>query len=139
MIKLKSKLHKNVSFCTTCVLSNQKLITHIETSHHSKQIKKTINFGKKNVCDACRWTSIKKKEIDWHREYYQVLSLRLTLDTKINYRVYKKSKSPLIDDTFIMEVKLNNIDNNNYIDESFAFMETRFPKYCEGIESLNLV
>ncbi len=107
-----------------------------------KIVKKDINhvkFLKEGILDKDYGHIFPVIEVSYFREYYQILNLRLTLDTKINYRIYKKNRSPLINDTCIMEVKSNNLENNNYIDENFSFMKTRFSKYCEGVESLNLI
>ena len=38
----------------------------------------------------------------------------------------------------IVEVKTNDLDNYNYIDEKFHFQTTRFSKYCNAIEELNI-
>jgi len=107
-----------------------------------KTVKKSVNhikFLKEGILDKDYGHIFPVIEVCYYREYYQILNLRLTLDTKINYRVFNKNRSPLIDDVCIMEVKSNNVDNNNYIDENLFFMKTRFSKYCEGIESLNLI
>jgi len=78
-------------------------------------------------------------EVSYYREYFQVFELRVTIDTKINYKIFKKNNSLITDETCVLEVKSNSLKNNNYIDENFYFMKTRFSKYCNGVENLNLV
>ncbi len=55
---------KTVIFCKTCVISNQKPVSSIESSHSQGDIKKTVNF-KDGICDACHWAKIKDQDIDW--------------------------------------------------------------------------
>ena len=57
-------LPKKVTFCKKCVMSNQRPSTTVEFKHTSKSQKETIHFDEDGVCDACRFTEM-KKEIDW--------------------------------------------------------------------------
>ena len=57
-------LPKHVEFCSKCILSNQKPITSLESNHSRNDKKNTTRFVN-GVCDACRWSEIKEKEIDW--------------------------------------------------------------------------
>lgn len=56
-------LPENVEFCQTCVISNQRPITSIESSHQQNSKKETTRIVD-GMCDACRWALL-KKEIDW--------------------------------------------------------------------------
>lgn len=58
-------LPEDVQFCKKCVISNQKPISSIESSHSKNDLKKTTNF-KDGICDACRWADAKENEIDWN-------------------------------------------------------------------------
>lgn len=78
-------------------------------------------------------------EISYYREYYSILNLRITLDTKINYKLFKDRHMYLSDEECILEVKSNNLANINFIDQNFSFMKTRFSKYCNAIEKLNVI
>ena len=64
-----------VKFCKKCVISNQRPITLVETKHSNKEIKKTTNFDENGICDACNWSKIKKKEIDWNKREKELLKL----------------------------------------------------------------
>ena len=57
-------LPNNVNFCLSCVISNQRPNSTIETSHTAASKKTTIIIDGDNICDACK-TSQKKKEINW--------------------------------------------------------------------------
>ena len=78
-------------------------------------------------------------EISYYREYYSLFNLRITIDHKIEYKKFKKNKSHLSHDQVVVEVKSNDLDNLNYIDEKIFFMRTRFSKYCNALELLNIV
>jgi hypothetical protein len=77
-------------------------------------------------------------EVTYMREYYLIHNLRITLDTKINYKIFNKRKSTILNEEAILEIKSDNIDNLNYIDEKFNLMKTRYSKYSNAIENLQL-
>jgi len=52
-----------VEFCSSCVISNQRPITKIESKHVICDHKQTTRFVD-GVCDACRWAN-EKEQIDW--------------------------------------------------------------------------
>ncbi len=54
----------DVTFCKSCVISNQRPNSAVEYDHTSGSKKTTINF-EDGVCDACRFTDRKKNLIDW--------------------------------------------------------------------------
>jgi N-acetyl sugar amidotransferase len=56
-------LPKDVQFCKTCVISNQRPNSTIEQKHTRETKKKVIAF-KDGVCDACR-TKDWKEKVDW--------------------------------------------------------------------------
>ena len=56
-------LPSDVVFCSKCVISNQKPVTQLESSHTINHKKRTTRFTD-GVCDACRWAEI-KETIDW--------------------------------------------------------------------------
>ena len=57
-------LPKNVKFCKSCVISNQRPSTSVEFKNDGKQPKKAINFNDDGICDACK---VRKniENIDW--------------------------------------------------------------------------
>lgn len=57
-------LPPDVTFCKSCVISNQRPNSAVEYVHTSGSKKTTINF-EDGVCDACRFTDRKKNLIDW--------------------------------------------------------------------------
>jgi len=57
------KLPSKVIFCKRCVISNQRPSSVIELKHKRLQKKITINF-KNGICEACRYSELKRK-IDW--------------------------------------------------------------------------
>tara|TARA_B110000008_G_C16751751_1_gene476951 strand:+ start:185 stop:775 length:591 start_codon:yes stop_codon:yes gene_type:complete len=77
-------------------------------------------------------------EISYFRKYFSVFNLRVTLDTSISYKKYNEKKAMPIMERAIVEVKTNDLDNYNYIDEKFYFQTTRFSKYCNAIEELDI-
>ena len=61
-------LPNSVSFCKSCVISNQRPSSAVEFSHTKDSKKQTIHFDEDGICDACRVAKM-KKGIDWqHRE-----------------------------------------------------------------------
>ena len=72
--KPKYGLPKEVKFCSSCVISNQRPNSTIEIKHTSHSTKKTIVLDSDNVCDACRTASI-KKNIDWNERERQLEEL----------------------------------------------------------------
>ena len=78
-------------------------------------------------------------EVSYFRKYFSIFNLRVTLDTSISYKQYKKKKLIPYDDISIMEIKSDNLDNLNFIDTKIPFTKTRFSKYCNAIEELYVV
>lgn len=59
----KHGLPKNVIFCKTCLMSNQRPSSSPEFLKKSSVID-TAGFGKDGICDACKYAEMKKR-IDW--------------------------------------------------------------------------
>src|SRR5437870_4109839 len=57
-------LPREVKFCKTCVISNQRPNSAIEYSHTIDSKKQTIHFDENGICDACR-AGEEKKRVDW--------------------------------------------------------------------------
>ena len=72
--------------------------------------------------------------VSYQREYFDYKGLRLTFDTKINYRnSRRKSHLRFNDPETVLEVKTNNLHSNDYIDQIISRPTSRFSKYCRGI------
>ena len=76
-------------------------------------------------------------EVSYFREYFSVLNVRITLDTSIVYKEFGKKKIIPYNKSIIVEVKSNNLDNNNHIEDKIHFQKIRFSKYCNAIDSVN--
>lgn len=62
-------LPKNVLFCKSCVISNQRPNSTVEFKHTHEEKKATIGFSAEGVCEACLYSQQKSKSINWsHRE-----------------------------------------------------------------------
>jgi N-acetyl sugar amidotransferase len=58
-------LPTEVKYCKVCVISNQRPNSAVEYNHTKKSKKETIHFDKDQICDACKFTELKRHEIDW--------------------------------------------------------------------------
>ena len=67
-------LPSKVLYCRKCVVSNQKPITSIESTHSKNDIKQTVRFHE-GICDACRFAIAKDREIDWEKRELELLTL----------------------------------------------------------------
>lgn len=54
-----------VSYCKTCVISNQRPNSAVEYKHTKDTKKATIQFDEEGICDACRFAERKHQTIDW--------------------------------------------------------------------------
>ena len=57
-------LPTKVVYCKRCTISNQRPNTSVEFTNDSNSKKEFINFDKDGICDACKYTEIKKR-ISW--------------------------------------------------------------------------
>ncbi|MDK3155385.1 N-acetyl sugar amidotransferase [Kamptonema cortianum] len=64
-LEAKYGLPREIKFCKSCVISNQRPNSAVEYSHTKASKKTTINFDEVGICDACRVAEQKKKTIDW--------------------------------------------------------------------------
>ena len=58
-------LPSDVSFCRSCVISNQRPNSAVEYQHTRESVKKTIHFDENGICDACNYAKRKRETIDW--------------------------------------------------------------------------
>ena len=68
-------LPKQVFFCKTCVISNQRPSSTQEFDHTKDSSKATIFFDKHGVCDACKATHQKNNIIDWNEREAELQEL----------------------------------------------------------------
>ena len=69
-------LPKEVRFCRSCVISNQRPSSTVEFKHSKDERKKTIGFAEDGICDACHYHRVKAHKIDWkYREEQLVATL----------------------------------------------------------------
>lgn len=73
--EVKYGLPPEVKFCRKCVISNQRPNSAVEFEHVKGTAKKTIYFDENGVCDACRFTEMKKNQIDWEERESQLRKL----------------------------------------------------------------
>ena len=62
---VKYGLPSAVKYCKRCVISNQRPNSAVEYNHTFLSEKKTINFDKNGVCDACNFANSKHTSINW--------------------------------------------------------------------------
>ena len=72
--EVKYGLPKDVVFCRSCVISNQRPNSAVEFKHTKDSQKTTIHFGTDGICDACR-VAQEKKEIDWQERERRLIGL----------------------------------------------------------------
>ena len=67
-------LPKEIKFCKSCVISNQRPSSSVEFKNNSEQLKKTIFFDDNDICDAC---AVRKKKsiINWHEREQELREL----------------------------------------------------------------
>ncbi|MFN4006519.1 MAG: N-acetyl sugar amidotransferase [Chitinophagaceae bacterium] len=67
-------LPKEVKFCKSCVMSNQRPASTVEFKHTKDSKKVTLNFDENDVCDACR-TAEQKELINWEKREEELIQL----------------------------------------------------------------
>jgi N-acetyl sugar amidotransferase len=63
--EVKYGLPREVKFCKSCVISNQRPNSAVEYAHTRASVKQTINIDGNGICDACRVAEKKNRTIDW--------------------------------------------------------------------------
>ena len=67
-------LPKDIKFCKSCVISNQRPSSDFEHKNDGKGKKRTINFDDHNLCEACRVFKLKEK-INWKDREAQLIEI----------------------------------------------------------------
>tara|TARA_Y100001970_G_C14074338_1_gene771138 strand:+ start:387 stop:995 length:609 start_codon:yes stop_codon:yes gene_type:complete len=76
--------------------------------------------------------------VSYQREYFIRDNSRITIDTNIKYSSVNgrvKSNYCYYEDKYVVENKLTNNEKNEML-EFFPFSQTRFSKYCNGVEKV---
>ncbi len=74
-LEAKYGLPRDVKFCKTCVISNQRPNSAVEYQHTKDSKKQTIVFDENGICDACRSAAQKKGKIDWEQRERELREL----------------------------------------------------------------
>ncbi len=67
-------LPKEVRFCKSCVISNQKPTSTVEFKNDGKKSKRAVSFDEYGTCDACH-VKAKKTKINWEEREEQLREL----------------------------------------------------------------
>jgi N-acetyl sugar amidotransferase len=73
-MKVKYGLPEKVSFCTKCVMSNQRPASTQEFRHVKDSKKTTLHINKEGICDACL-ANFEKDKINWKSREEELLAL----------------------------------------------------------------
>jgi N-acetyl sugar amidotransferase len=68
-------LPREVRFCRSCVISNQRPNSAVEYRHTQGSLKETIHFDANGICDACNFAERKRRVIDWEQRDRQLREL----------------------------------------------------------------
>lgn len=74
-LEVKYGLPREVRFCRSCVISNQRPNSAVEYTHTKNTAKQTIHFDDEGVCDACRVAEQKRRTIDWAERERELVEL----------------------------------------------------------------
>lgn len=108
----------------------------------TKEINTHSNIFDTGYLDDLYGVCMPKTIVSYKRTYFKLGFERLTFDEDITYAKYNKNLNNLTfvsDPKIILEVKSNNFVNIDEIEQNIPFKTTRFSKYCESVEKLNLI
>ena len=135
--KIRVRMYDSFSNDKACRLETKKTFAH----HREKNI---INLNKFDVLEIEKKILKTRKKhyiptlfVEYDREYYLINDVRLTLDTGIKYRRYS-SESYVKDYRNVLEFKFSGNPDHNLLGKLIK-ENSRFSKYCEAIENLNLI
>ena len=74
-MEVKYGLPRELKFCTSCVISNQRPSSAVETSHTKFSKKETIQLDAQGICDACLHAERKKKITNWQDREKELMAL----------------------------------------------------------------
>ena len=68
-------LPSKVTYCKSCVISNQRPNSTVEFKSNANSLKTTIMFDDDGICDACRVAETKHRETDWEKRERELAAL----------------------------------------------------------------
>ena len=101
--------------------------------------KKKINLSEferlKNngIFDSQYGVCMPKITVSYLREYFLIDDFRITIDTDINYQLYRNDLK-INDSNIIIEIKAGIRKSIDELTEKFPIQRIRFSKYCNGME-----
>ena len=95
-------------------------------------------FQRKGIFDQQYGVCFPTFFVKYDREYIKYKEIRLSIDTNIVYRSYKKNTYHS-DNRIIVEVKTSIDKDKDFLVETFPFQKIRFSKYCFAVDSLKLI
>lgn len=72
---VKYGLPEEITYCKKCTISNQRPTSSVEFKSKVTDKKKTIQFNKEGVCDACVAAEVKMNGIDWDQREKELIEL----------------------------------------------------------------
>ncbi len=98
--------------------------------------KKTFEeFKKIGIFDEQYGVCAPKLYVKYHREYFKIKDVRISIDTNIEYRDYK-TNFRISDYRIIAELKASKNKDADELTKDFPIQRIRFSKYCFGLEKL---
>ncbi len=73
-LEAKYGLPRDVVFCKSCVVSNQRATPSVVVLDRPDSVKSTIPFGEDGLCEACRVVA-RKDDIDWRERERELIEL----------------------------------------------------------------
>ena len=106
----------------------------------AKSILKNINpkpYIKEGVIDNQYGLCFPKIFINYSREYFQLDSIRVTLDKDIEYSLYSDSEKEIFNEkNYVLEIKTSINESQTFLKNFFEFPRSKFSKYERAIDSL---
>lgn len=68
-------LPRDVVYCKRCVISNQRPNSVVEFSNTGRDAKPTTNIDENGLCSGCRYSEIKRTQIDWEERERELQDL----------------------------------------------------------------
>jgi len=100
-----------------------------------KNLNRILNFG---IYDSMYKMCKPKVVVNYIRQYFLVNNFRVTLDKNIKYSLYNSQRNHLDLGQSIIEVKSDNLNMNNKINDLFQFKQIRYSKYSNAIKFLKI-
>ena len=105
----------------------------------TKKLTNPINILKLGILDNQYGLCSPVLQVEYNREYFKIFNIRITVDTKIRYKKFKRknSFSPYyLEDNVVLEAKTLNPFTQNHVNRNINFEKIRFSKYCRAVEKI---